>query len=52
MDGIYTPEGTIDKNVVWAKYQYLVRQEALKLQARLPASVELDDLIQAGSIGF
>ena len=52
MDGIYTPEGILDKNQIWAKYQYLVRQEALKLQARLPASVEFDDLIQAGSIGF
>ena len=52
MDGIYTPEGILDKNQIWAKYQYLIRQEALKLQARLPASVEFDDLIQAGSIGF
>lgn len=52
MDGIYTPEGILDKNQIWAKYQYLIRQEALKLQARLPASIEFDDLIQAGSIGF
>lgn len=52
MDGIYTPEGILDKNQIWAKYQYLIRQEALKLQTRLPASVEFDDLIQAGSIGF
>lgn len=52
MDGIYTPEGILDKNQIWTKYQYLIRQEALKLQARLPASVEFDDLIQAGSIGF
>ncbi|AOT46022.1 RNA polymerase sigma factor FliA [Enterobacter ludwigii] len=41
-----------DKTVVWSKYHYLVRQEALRLHKRLPASVELDDLIQAGSMGF
>lgn len=52
MDGIYTAEGLEDKSVVWSKYHYLVRQEAFRLHKRLPASVELDDLIQAGSIGF
>ena len=52
MDGIYTAEGLEDKSVVWSKYHYLVRQEAMRLHKRLPASVELDDLIQAGSIGF
>ncbi|HFK5774357.1 TPA: RNA polymerase sigma factor FliA [Enterobacter ludwigii] len=52
MDGIYTAEGLEDKTVVWSKYHYLVRQEALRLHKRLPASVELDDLIQAGSMGF
>lgn len=52
MDGIYTAEGLEDKSVVWFKYHYLVRQEAMRLHKRLPASVELDDLIQAGSIGF
>jgi len=52
VDGIYTAEGLENKSVVWSKYHYLVRQEALRLHKRLPASVELDDLIQAGSIGF
>lgn len=52
MNGIYTPEGIVNKEDAWVKYQYLIRYEALKLQARLPASVELDDLIQAASIGF
>lgn len=52
MDGIYTAEGLEDKSVVWSKYHYLVRKEALRLHKQLPASVELDDLIQAGSIGF
>lgn len=29
-----------------------MRHEALLLQVRLPASVELDDLLQAGGIGL
>lgn len=52
VDGIYTAEGLEDKTALWSKYHYLVRQEALRLQKRLPASVELDDLIQAGAMGF
>ncbi|MFJ3457616.1 RNA polymerase sigma factor FliA [Scandinavium goeteborgense] len=52
MDGIYTAEGLEDKTALWSKYHGLVRQEALRLQKRLPASVELDDLIQAGAMGF
>jgi RNA polymerase sigma factor for flagellar operon FliA len=52
VNGIYTPEGTIDKSDLWSKYQFVVRQEALKLRVRLPASVELDDLIQAGAMGL
>ncbi|WP_343553705.1 RNA polymerase sigma factor FliA [Pantoea sp.] len=52
MDGIYTAEGLEDKTALWSKYHHLVRQEALRLQKRLPASVELDDLIQAGAMGF
>lgn len=52
MNGIYSPDGVVDKNELWEKYGFLVRHEALKLKARLPASIELDDLIQAGSIGL
>ncbi len=52
MDEIYTQDGILDKNLLWSKYQYLVRREALKLQVRLPAFIELDDLIQVGAIGF
>nr|CBX81537.1 RNA polymerase sigma factor FliA/RpoD [Erwinia amylovora ATCC BAA-2158] len=52
MSGIYTPGGIEDKTILWGKYNHIVRQEALRLQKRLPASVELDDLIQAGSLGF
>lgn len=52
VDEIYTQDGILDKNLLWSKYQYLVRREALKLQVRLPSFIELDDLIQAGAIGF
>jgi RNA polymerase sigma factor for flagellar operon FliA len=52
MTGIYNPSGVVDKNELWVKYGSLVRYEALRLQVRLPVSVELDDLIQAGSIGL
>lgn len=34
------------------EYAYLVKRIALHLKARLPASVELDDLIQAGMLGL
>lgn len=52
MNGLYTAEGLEDKNVLWLKHHNIVRQEALQLHKRLPANVELDDLIQAGSMGF
>lgn len=52
VNDVYTQDGKIDKNKLWQRYLPLVRHEALKLQARLPASVELDDLIQAGGIGL
>ncbi|WP_058913554.1 RNA polymerase sigma factor FliA [Entomohabitans teleogrylli] len=52
MNGLYTPGGVMDKNELWTRYGSLVRHEALRLQARLPASVDLDDLIQAGAMGL
>ncbi|WP_304166253.1 RNA polymerase sigma factor FliA [Lonsdalea britannica] len=52
MSELYTAEGTMDKNSLWKRYIPLVRHEALRLQVRLPASVELDDLLQAGGIGL
>ena len=52
MSDLYTAEGVIDKNSLWQRYVPLVRHEALRLQVRLPASVELDDLLQAGGIGL
>lgn len=52
MNGIYSPEGTIQKDQLWAKYGYLVRYEALKMQSKLSSSVDIDDLIQAGAIAL
>lgn len=52
MDDLYTAGGVMDKNSLWQRYVPLVRHEALRLQVRLPASVELDDLLQAGGIGL
>ncbi|EKN4689735.1 RNA polymerase sigma factor FliA [Yersinia ruckeri] len=52
MSDLYTAEGVMDKNSLWQRYVPLVRHEALRLQVRLPASVELDDLLQAGGIGL
>lgn len=51
MNSLYTAEGVMDKHSLWQRYVPLVRHEALRLQVRLPASVELDDLLQAGGIG-
>lgn len=52
MNSMYTAEGVMDKHSLWQRYIPLVRHEALRLQVRLPASVELDDLLQAGGIGL
>lgn len=52
MNGIYNQGGVVDRIDLWEKYGQLVRHEALRLQVRLPASIDLDDLIQAGAIGL
>lgn len=49
---MYTCEGVISKHSLWEQHVPLVRREALRLRVRLPASVELDDLIQAGGLGL
>lgn len=49
---LYTATGSLDKKEQWEKHLPLVRQEALRLQVKLPASVQLDDLLQAGAIGL
>lgn len=49
---MYTAEGKIDRSQAVNDYMPLVRRHALSLQVRLPPSVELDDLIQAGMVGL
>lgn len=52
---MYTPQGKIDKSgptELLTQYAPLVRRLALQLIAKLPASVDLDDLIQAGMLGL
>lgn len=49
---MYTARGTVDKSHLIEEYLPIVRRIALQMMARLPASVELDDLIQAGRIGL
>lgn len=52
---MYTSLGKIDKSDssdLLTQYAPLVRRLALQLIAKLPASVELDDLIQVGMLGL
>lgn len=52
---MYTSQGKIDKagsSELLVQYAPLVRRLALQLIAKLPASVELDDLIQVGMLGL
>jgi len=49
---MYTAQGTIDKSFLLESYLPIVRKIAVQMMARLPASVELDDLIQAGRLGL
>ncbi|WP_241573206.1 RNA polymerase sigma factor FliA [Rosenbergiella nectarea] len=52
MECLYNQEGLQDEAIDWPRYLQLVRHEALRLQVRLPASVDVDDLIQAGAMGL
>lgn len=49
---MYTAQGRIKQSELLTQYMPLVRRQALTLQIRLPASIELDDLIQAGMVGL
>ncbi|MBI5900964.1 MAG: RNA polymerase sigma factor FliA [Rhodocyclales bacterium] len=49
---MYTAQGTLTKDKQVAGYLPLVKRIAYLLMARLPASVEVDDLIQNGLIGL
>lgn len=50
--GLPTAYGRAQQDAMVARHAPLVRRLALRLLARLPASVELDDLIQAGMMGL
>ncbi|MFM1988018.1 MAG: flagellar biosynthesis sigma factor [Pseudomonadota bacterium] len=49
---MYTARGTLDRSAAVERYAPMVRRLASQMIARLPANVELDDLIQAGMIGL
>lgn len=49
---MYTAKGKIDQQVFIEQYLPMVRRQALALQVRLPANIDLDDLIQAGVLGL
>ena len=49
---MYTATGTLDKERHVAEFAPLVKRIAHHMMAKLPASVQVDDLIQAGMIGL
>jgi RNA polymerase sigma factor for flagellar operon FliA len=49
---MYTAKGRLDPNAMLKQYSPLVRRLAHQMIAKLPANVELDDLIQVGMIGL
>jgi RNA polymerase sigma factor for flagellar operon FliA len=50
---VYNARGTVERQKDYAKqYAPLVRRIAHQMIAKLPANVELDDMIQAGMIGL
>lgn len=49
---MYTAAGTLDKEDTVRRHAAMVKRMAHHLAARLPASVQVDDLIQAGLIGL
>ena len=49
---MYTVKGKADKNDLLTEHMPLVKRLAHHMKAKLPASVEVDDLIQAGMIGL
>jgi len=49
---MYTAKGQLDRNALIRQYQPLVHRLAHHMMVKLPANVELDDLIQVGMIGL
>jgi RNA polymerase sigma factor for flagellar operon FliA len=49
---MYTAKGQLNRNDLIRQYQPLVRRLAHHMMAKLPANVQVDDLIQVGLIGL
>jgi RNA polymerase sigma factor for flagellar operon FliA len=49
---MYTATGSIDKDQFVTEFTPLVKRIAYHMMSKLPASVQVDDLIQAGMIGL
>jgi RNA polymerase sigma factor for flagellar operon FliA len=49
---MYTATGQLNRNAMIKQYQPLVRRLAHHMMAKLPANVQVDDLIQVGLIGL
>lgn len=49
---MYTAKGQMDRNAMIRQYQPLVRRLAHHMMVKLPANVQVDDLIQVGLIGL
>jgi len=49
---MYTAQGTLDREATVDRYAPMVRRVANQLAGRLPASVDIGDLVQAGMIGL
>lgn len=49
---MYTQQGVLDRESVVERYGQMVRRAAAQMMARLPANVDIDDLVQAGMIGL
>jgi len=49
---MYTAKGQLDRNALIRQYQPLVHKLAHHMMAKLPANVQVDDLIQVGLIGL
>lgn len=52
MSSMYTAKGRLDLDSMLRQYSPLVRRLAHQMIAKLPANVEIDDLIQVGMIGL
>ena len=49
---MYTASGTLDRDQLAKHYAPLVKRIAYHLMAKLPASVQVEDIIQNGMLGL